>query len=136
MSEFDDLVRSNSGTVPKRAAATGLDRGHVRRTTAKTAFRIANGYCVRHYAPAFCGGAPHHLSLPNTDVWIVPVVLTSPGYGVVGEVGMIVIDAKSQEVLGATSRAAVFASGQRLDKEKRHELEAAFHRARERHPAC
>jgi hypothetical protein len=101
-----------------------------RTITGMKAGRLANEYCLLHHAPAFVGGGPHRLSLPSGDVWVVPILLTSPGYGVVGEVGMIALDAHEGKVVSAPARAEVFAAAKRLDKEKRHELEAAFHRVR------
>jgi hypothetical protein len=73
---------------------------------------------------------PRRVSLKNTDVWIVPVVLTSAGYGIVGEVGVVVVDAATGKIIGASSRKEVRSAGARLAKEKRAELDAAFHRAR------
>lgn len=90
----------------------------------------ANSYCLRQYAVGYTGGTPRHLSLRGSDVWIVPVNLTSPGYATVGEVGVMAIDAVTQEVLDATPRDEVKAAGTRLAREKRDELVAAFHRAR------
>jgi hypothetical protein len=70
------------------------------------------------------------MALPAGQMWIVPVLLTSAGYGIVGDVGMIAVDAFTSEVVGATPRAEVLAAGARLAKEKRGDLDAAFHRAR------
>jgi hypothetical protein len=63
-------------------------------------------------------------------VWIVPALFTSPGYGVVGEVGLVAIDAATREVVGATPAEEVRAAGSRLAEAKRDELETAFRRAR------
>jgi hypothetical protein len=63
-------------------------------------------------------------------VWIVPIVFTSPGYGVVGEVGVVAIDGATKRVLDATPRGDVKAAGARLAREKRDEIAAAFLRAR------
>ena len=60
-------------------------------------------------------------------MWIIPVLFTSPGYGVVGEVGVVAGDAATHEVVGATPREEVRAEVARLAGEKRDELEAAFH---------
>jgi hypothetical protein len=90
----------------------------------------ANSYCLRHYAVGYTGGAPLRLSLRGTDLWIVPVVFTSSGCGLVGEVGVVAIDAATQDVLGATPQEDVKAAGARLAREKRDEITAAFQRAR------
>jgi hypothetical protein len=90
----------------------------------------ANSYCLQHYAVGYTGGTPRQLSLQGALIWIVPVVLTSPGYGVVGEVGIVAIDGATKKVLDATRREEVKAAGTLLARGKRDEIAAAFHRAR------
>ena len=90
----------------------------------------ANSHCLRSYGIRCSGGTPRHLPVRGTAVWIIPVLLTSPGYGVVGEVGVVAVDAATHEVVGATPREEVRAEVVRLAEEKRDELEAAFHQAR------
>ena len=91
----------------------------------------ANSYCLRNYAVGYTGGIPRQLLLRDGNkVWIVPVVFTSPGYGIVGEVGVLAVDAATCEVIGATPRDEVKAAGAQLAKEKRDALDAAFRRAR------
>src|SRR5205823_283497 len=87
-------------------------------------------YCLLHYGTSYVGGTPRRLSLPEVEVWIVPVVLTSPGYGAVGEVGIVAVDIMSGNVVGATPRLEVRTAGTHLAQEKRHELDAALRRAR------
>lgn len=89
----------------------------------------ANSYCIRHFAIGYSGGAPRRLAIKGSDVWVVPVVLTSPGYGVVGEVGVVAVDATNHEIIGATPRQEVKAAGSRLAQEKRDALDAAFRKA-------
>src|SRR5262245_5775302 len=100
------------------------------RTERPTIQRAANAYCLFHYAVGFSGGTPRRLCLHGKDVWIVPIVLTSPGIGPVGEVGLLAIDAATYEVIDATPRAEVRAAGARLAQEQRDAIAAAFHRAR------
>jgi hypothetical protein len=90
----------------------------------------ANSYCLRHYGVGYSGGTPRRLTFRGAEVWIVPALLTSPGYGVVGEVGLMAIDIATQEVVGATPAAEVHAAGSELTEAKRDELEAAFRQAR------
>jgi hypothetical protein len=85
---------------------------------------------LRFYAVGYTGGVPRRLTLHGSDLWIVPVLFTSPGYGAVGEVGVLAIDAATHEVVGSTPPAEVRAAGARLAAEKRDDLHAAFHRAR------
>ena len=96
----------------------------------KVAQTVANEHCLLHYGTSYAGGMPYRLSLPSLELWIVPAVMTSPGYGIVGEVGMVAVDAATKAVIAATSREDVRAAGSRLAQEKRHELDAAFRRAR------
>ena len=120
-----------TGTAAVAARTTREQKqGHRLRSQALEKIRIAaNEYCLLNYAIAYTGGTPRRLALGRADLWIVPVVFTSPGYGVVGEVGVLAID-QTATVVGATPRREVLAAGTRLAKEKRDDLDAAFHRAR------
>jgi hypothetical protein len=91
---------------------------------------VANSYCLKHYGIGYSGGHPRRLSFRSGEVWIVPALLTSPGYGVVGEVGLVAIDRATQEVVAATPAKEVRAVGSSLTNAKRDELEAAFRQAR------
>lgn len=89
-----------------------------------------NAYCLRTYGVGYTGGVPRRLTLPSGSVWIIPVVLTSAGYGHVGEVGMVAIDPATLDLLDATAKTEVRAAGARLAREKRDALDTAFRRAR------
>jgi hypothetical protein len=101
-----------------------------RRINARSAGITAHEYCLRHYGTSYCGGTPQRLVLPAVEMWIVPVVLTSPGSGTIGDVGIVAVNAMSGEVMGATPRVDVRAAGTRLATERRHDLDTAFRRAR------
>jgi hypothetical protein len=90
----------------------------------------ANEYIVFHYPFGLLAGTPHRLGLSDRELWIVPIVLTSPGHGAVGEVGIVAIDAGTHQPVGSTPRREVVTAAGRLREEKHEELEAAFHRAR------
>jgi hypothetical protein len=90
----------------------------------------ANEYIVSHYPFGFLAGTPSCLELKDRELWIVPIVLTSPGYGAVGEVGVVAIDPDARHAVGSTPRADVVLAARRLREEKHEELEAAFRRAR------
>lgn len=98
--------------------------------TGGAAVRAANEYIVPNYPIGFLGGIPRRLSLEKRTVWIVPIVLTSPGYGAVGEVGFMAVDARTGKVLGGTSRPEVVAAAKQLREANHDELQAAFLRAR------
>lgn len=110
--------RKNAAPSPKREMK------------ANAAIRAANGYLVPNYPLGFLGGTPRRLTLEKRTIWIVPIVLTSPGYGAVGEVGVIAVHPHTGKVLGGTPRAEVVAAAKQLREAKRDELQAAFLRAR------
>jgi hypothetical protein len=101
-------------------------------TTAEAAVIAANEYMLLHYVIGLLGGTPYHLSLPTGELWIVPMVLTSPAYGAVGEVGAVAVDASTGDVVGGTPRPEVIAAIRRLREAKHDAIEAAFLRAREK----
>lgn len=107
-------------------------RRHLRRSKAMhdDVQAAANAYCLRSYGDAFLGGTPHALSLPSGRLWIVPVLFSRPGYGYVGEVGVLAIDPATLAVLDATPKTDVRSAGVRLARENRDGIAAAFRRAR------
>ncbi len=113
---------------PKRLQAVAR-QGSARDREAEAVQVAANSYCLRFYAVGYTGGTPRRLTLRGAEVWIVPVLFTSPGYGTVGEVGLLAIDAETREVVGSTPRAEVKAAGTRLATEKHEDLHAAFARS-------
>jgi hypothetical protein len=90
----------------------------------------ANGYCLCTYGAAYIGGTPRQLVLAAGPLWVVPVIFTSAGYGHVGEVGIVAVDAATLQVLDATPKHEVRAAGVKLARENRDVLDAAFRRAR------
>ena len=98
---------------------------------ADVALIAANAHMLLKYVIGLLGGTPYHLSLPKSELWIVPMILTSPGYGPVGEVGAIAVDARTGQVVGGTPKEEVMAAIRRLREAKHDALEAAFLQARE-----
>ncbi len=98
--------------------------------TAEQAMIAANRYILFHYPTMYTGALPRRLTLPNLVAWAVPIVLTHPEHGVVGDVGLVAVDAASGQVVGATPRSEVVATGKKLREAKRYDLEAAFLRPR------
>src|SRR5258707_9095916 len=90
--------------------------------TAKQAMIAANRYILFHYPTMYTGTLPRRLSLPNLQVWAVPIALTHPDHGVVGDVGLVAVDAANGQVVGATPRSEVVAAGKKLREAKRHDL--------------
>jgi hypothetical protein len=127
----DRQKKASHRVASQQSSAKQTPVGRRSRTIAAATAQIAaNEYCLLHYGTSYVGGIPRQLCLPTVNLWIVPVVLTSPGYGVVGEVGMVAVDRMSGGVVGATPRPEVRAAGTQLAQENRHELDTAFRRAR------
>ena len=87
---------------------------------------LANRYILFNYPTMYTGGLPRRLTLKNLDVWAVPIVLTHPDHGVVGDVGLLAVGAASGQVVGATPRSRVIAAGKKLREAKRYDLETSF----------
>ena len=94
--------RSNPSAIAGKPNIRGVD--------SEAAEVAANGYIVSQFPIGFLGGTPHRLPLETRGLWIVPIVLTSPGYGAVGEVGVVAIDACTGQILGGTPRRDVVAA--------------------------
>jgi hypothetical protein len=90
----------------------------------------ANAYIVSHYPFGCLGGTPRRLVLKNLCLWVIPVFLTSPGVGPVGEVGVVAVNDRTAKVVGGTERQEVAAAVRTLKTNKHHDLEAAFLRSR------
>src|SRR5213593_3335885 len=90
---------------------------------------VANAYIVSHYPFGCLGGMPRRLVLKDSSLWIIPVFLTSPGAGPVGEVGVLAVDERATQVIGGTQRPEVAAAIRHLKEHGRDGLEAAFLRA-------
>jgi hypothetical protein len=104
----------------------GTKRSRRRAITADDALIVANKHILFHYPTMFTGRLARRMSLPNGEVWIVPLVLTHADHGLVGDVGYLVLDACSGEVIGQTPRGEVVAEGKRLREAKGYALEAAI----------
>ena len=101
-----------------------------KRIDQKRAMSIANGFILRHFRDRFMAGPPHNVAWRGKPVWVASILLTYPGRGIMGEVGMIAIDARSGAVCAHTLEADLEAAAHRLTRGKWSEIEAAFHSAR------
>ena len=90
----------------------------------------ANAFIVGHYPIGMLAGVPRRLRIQRRDLWIVPVVVTSPGLGAVGEAGFVALDAITLEVIGSTPRPEVEVSASHFREVRREAIEAAFLQAR------
>ena len=107
----------------------GVERPNGSRDARTKIRQAANGYIVQQYPFGCLGGKPRRLE-GKPGVWIVPILLTSPGRGAVGEVGMVAVSVSGQEVVGGTPRRQVVAAMKHLRETHADALEAAFHQAR------
>ncbi len=96
-----------------------------RRITAAAALAAAGKHLLFHYPTMYAARPPRRLALTGAQMWIVPIVLTHPDRGVLGEVGFVAVDAASGAILGSTPRNEVVRAGKRLRGRKTDE--AAVH---------
>jgi len=86
----------------------------------------ANRFIVEHLPDRFSAGLPKLVLFPLRPLWLVPVHLTYPGVGVVGEVGMLAVDGEHPVVVGWTPAEQMEALARQLYEENRNEIEIAF----------
>jgi hypothetical protein len=89
---------------------------------ANEALLAANTYALFHYPTMFTGAGAYRLVVAERDLWVVPIVLTHPDHGVLGNVGLVAVDASSGEVIGSTPRAEVIAAGRRVREGKGYDV--------------
>ena len=92
----------------------------------RRAMATANRFIVEHLPDRLSAGLPKSVRFPTRTVWIVPVLLTYPKVGIVGEVGMIAVEAERENVVGWTPFSEVEALARQLYQEKKNEIEIAF----------
>lgn len=91
---------------------------------------IANSFLLWNLPDSYGVGPPGRERIVGSSVLIFPVVLTSPGYGIVGEVGSIAVDIQKQQVVGCTLLDTVQQCGRRCYEQHKEKIEAAFLQAR------
>jgi hypothetical protein len=95
--------------------------------------KIANRHIAQHYPTTVAAGLEPRLEARgNADVWTLPLVYASPGFGdhgIVGDVGSITIDSRTGSVVEVTARDEVVALVRKLHEENREAIEAAFYSA-------
>ena len=87
---------------------------------------VANRFIAEHLPDRFSAGLPKLVLFPLRPLWLVPVHLTYPGVGMVGEVGMLAVDGDRPAVVGWTPPEEMEALAHQLYEEKRDEIEIAF----------
>lgn len=94
--------------------------------SARQAMIAANRFIVEHLPDRFSSGLPKLVLFPLRPLWLVPVHLTYPGVGVVGEVGMLAVDGDRPVVVGWTPTEEMETLAHRIYEENRDEIELAF----------
>jgi hypothetical protein len=92
----------------------------------RKAIAVANRFILSNLPDRFSAGLPKSIEFPTRQLWIVPVVLTYPNVGIVGEVGMVAVDAEQEIVVGWTPFNEMEKLAKQLYQEKKHEIEIAF----------
>jgi hypothetical protein len=80
----------------------------------------ANAYLIMRVGNLIMAGEPDLELREDGPYWVVPVVLTSPGFGHVGQVGQILLDAQTGNIIESesTSSAEIENNAERLAQEK------------------
>ena len=78
-------------------------------------------------------GQPTRMVAGIRLAWIVPLILTSPGYGIVGVVGSVMVDDELGYIVGWTPVDEIRATVEQISHAKATELEAAFQAIRQQH---
>ncbi len=80
-------------------------------------------------------GYPTRLVTGLRSAWVVPLVLTSPGFGVLDIVGSVMVDEEFGHVVGWTPVDDIFENVEQVSRSKQAEVEAAFQALLARNPA-
>jgi hypothetical protein len=90
--------------------------------TALEAQAAANGFLLDHLPHCFTAGRPVYDQA--AQVWRVPVLLAYATLGSIGEVGEILINSNSEDVISATAFEEMKTAAQALYEQHRAEIEA------------
>ena len=92
----------------------------------ETAIAEANGYILDHFPDRFCAGIPRMVSFPARIIWAVPILLSYPEIGPIGEVGIVAVDSETGNVVGWTPASEVMKAANKIYSEKKTTIEASF----------
>jgi hypothetical protein len=93
---------------------------------AETAQRMANRFILENLPDRFCSGMPRFLQFPLRSFWVVPVVLSYPLIGPVGQAGIVAVDVETGSVVGWTPLDEMKEAAKAIYNEKKADIEAAF----------
>ncbi len=100
------------------------------RIDAEVAKRLANRFILENLPDRFCAGTPRFLQFPMRTFWAVPVLLSYPRIGPVGQTGIVAVDIETGSVVGWTPLDEMKEVAQSIYNEKRADIEAAFSQTR------
>jgi hypothetical protein len=100
------------------------------RVTAETARLIGEDFVADNLGDQIGVGTPARVVSSLRSAWVVPLMLTSPGYGAVGIVGVLIIDEELGHISAWTAVEEIEANAARLIEENKTALESAFEQAR------
>jgi len=115
--DWPDVVKRSD----EQAAPTQID--------AETAKRLTNRFILENLPDRFCAGTPRFLQFPLRSVWIVPVVLSYPRIGPVGQAGIAAVDTETGSVVGWTPLDEMKKAAEAIYARKKADIEAAFSQA-------
>lgn len=93
---------------------------------AEAAKRLANRFILENLPDRFCAGTPRFLQFPLRAVWIVPVVLSYPRLGPVGQADIAAVDSETGSVVGWTPLDEMKKAAETIYERKKADIEAAF----------
>ena len=94
--------------------------------TQQDARRMGEDFVADHLGDQIGVGTPWHVVSVLHSAWVVPLIVTSPGYGIVGTVGVLVVDEEFGHITAWTTAEDIEANVNRLIAEKGADLETAF----------
>ncbi|MBS1253066.1 MAG: hypothetical protein MAG451_02111 [Anaerolineales bacterium] len=87
---------------------------------------VVQDFVADHLGNLVGVGHPCRMITALRSTWVIPLVLTSPGYGAVGVVGVVTVDDELGYIVGWTPVDEIRANAERLSHERETELAAAF----------
>ena len=98
------------------------------RVTAEAARVIGEGFVADHLGDQIGAVMPWRVVSALHAAWVVPLALTSPGYGIVGIVGALIVDEELGYISAWTAPDEIEANATRLTAQHQSELNRAFER--------
>ena len=96
----------------------------------ETAQRLTNRFILENLPDRFCAGTPRFLQFPLRSVWIVPILLSYPRIGPIGQVGIAAVDTETGSVVGWTPLEQVKKTAEAIYESKKADIEATFSETR------